>query len=73
VDDYNSFMWLTLLSTKDEAEMEIHRIKASAEVQGGCILHPFRTDRSGEFTSHVIEGFCINNGVQRHLTAPSSL
>jgi histone deacetylase 1/2 len=32
VNDFSRFMWLVLLTTKDEAEMAIHRVKAGAEV-----------------------------------------
>ncbi|KAK1663428.1 hypothetical protein QYE76_051587 [Lolium multiflorum] len=50
-DDYSRFMWIAFLTTKDEAEMAIMRIKAAAEVQSGCILRTLRTDRGGEFNS----------------------
>jgi transposase InsO family protein len=72
VDDFSRFMWLMLPTTKDEAEVAIHRVKAGAEVQSGCTLRTLRTDRGGEFTSRSFEEFCANNGVQRHLTAPYS-
>jgi hypothetical protein len=70
VDDYSRYMWLVLLSTKDEADAAIRRIKAAAEVQSGCVLCTLRTDRGGEFTSRSFDEFCADNGVQRHLTAP---
>jgi transposase InsO family protein len=61
-----------LLTTKDEAEVAIRRVKAGAEVQSGCTLRTLRTDRGGEFTSCSFKDFCADNGVQRHLTAPYS-
>jgi transposase InsO family protein len=70
VDDLSRYMWLVLLSTKDEAEAAIRRIKAAAEVQSGCTLRTLRTDRGGEFTSRSFEEFCADTGVQRHLSAP---
>ena len=70
VDDYSRYMWLVLLSTKDEAEAAIRRVKAAVEVQSGCVLRTLRTDRGGEFTSRSFDEFCADNGVQRHLTAP---
>jgi transposase InsO family protein len=70
VDDFSRYMWLVLLSTKDEAEAAIRRIKAAAEVQSGCTLRTLRTDRGGEFTSRSFEEFCADRGVQRHLSAP---
>jgi transposase InsO family protein len=72
VDDVSRFMWLVLLSTKDEADAAIHRVKAAAELQSGCKLRTLRTDRGGEFTSRSFEEFCADNGVQRHLSAPYS-
>jgi transposase InsO family protein len=69
VDDFSRFMWLVLLTTKDEAEMAIHRVKAGAEVQSGCMLRMLRTNHGREFMSHSFEDFCTDNGVQRHLTA----
>lgn len=72
VDDVSRFTWLVLLSTKDEAEAAIRRIKAATELQSGCQLRSLRTDRGGEFTSRSFEEFCADNGVQRHLSAPYS-
>jgi transposase InsO family protein len=64
------YMWLVLLSTKDEADAAICRVKAAAELQSGCKLRTLHTDRGGEFTSRSFEEFCTNNGVQRHLSGP---
>jgi transposase InsO family protein len=72
VDDMSRYMWLVLLSTKDEADAAIRRVKAAAELQSGCKLCTLRTDRGGEFTSRSFEDFCVDNGVQRHLSAPYS-
>ena len=72
VDDYSRYMWLVLLSTKDEAEAAIQRVKAAVEVQSGCVLRTLRTDRGGEFTSKTFEEFCADHGVLHHLTAPYS-
>jgi transposase InsO family protein len=63
VDDYSRYMWLVLLSTKDEAEAAIRRVKAATEVQSGCMLRTLRTNRGGEFTSRPFDEFCTDNGV----------
>jgi transposase InsO family protein len=70
VDDMSRYMWLVLLSTKDEADAAIRRVKVAAELQSGRKLHTLRTDRGDEFTSRLFEDFCADNGMQHHLSAP---
>jgi transposase InsO family protein len=72
VDDFSRYMWLMLLSTKDEAEAGIRCVKATAEVQTGCTLRTLHTNRGGEFTSRSFEDFCTDHEVQCHLSAPYS-
>ncbi|XP_073362463.1 uncharacterized protein [Aegilops tauschii subsp. strangulata] len=50
VDDHSRYMWLTLLSSKDEAGIAIKRFQARAEVEARRKLGTLRTDRGGEFT-----------------------
>ena len=69
VDNLSRYMWLALLSTKDEAAAAIIRLLAGAEADTGCKL---RTDRGGEFTSGSFTAYCAELGVERHLTAPYS-
>ena len=72
VDDATRFMWLALLASKDEAEANIVRLKASAEMESSCKLKTLRTDRGGEFTSGSFTAYCAEIGMERHLTAPYS-
>jgi hypothetical protein len=51
VDDMSRFMWLRMLSSKDEAPTAIKNFKAAVEVETGRRLKTLRTDRGGEFTS----------------------
>ncbi|XP_073363375.1 uncharacterized protein [Aegilops tauschii subsp. strangulata] len=72
VDDLSRYMWLTLLTTKDEAATAIKHFKAEVEVETGRKLRLLRTDRGGEFTSATFTTFCAEEGMGRQLTAPYS-
>ncbi|WVZ71914.1 hypothetical protein U9M48_020443 [Paspalum notatum var. saurae] len=72
VDDHSRYMWLRLLTTKDQAAEAIKEIKARAEAKTGKKLHVLRTDRGGEFTSLEFGQYCAEVGVGRHLSAPYS-
>ncbi|WVZ79350.1 LOW QUALITY PROTEIN: hypothetical protein U9M48_026940 [Paspalum notatum var. saurae] len=72
VDDTTRFMWLRLLSSKDEAPEAIKHFQAKVEAETGNKLKVLRTDRSGEFTSVEFGRYCADEGVERHLTAPYS-
>ena len=73
VDDKSRFMWLVLLTSKDQAMAAIVQLQARAEAEAGQRLGTLRTDRGGEFTARTFNDYCIEHGVQRHLTAPYTL
>jgi hypothetical protein len=70
VDAYSRFMWLVLLSTKDEAAAELKRFQAESQTEARRPLRTLRTDRGGEFTSSALAAHFADTGVRRHLTAP---
>ncbi|WVZ95085.1 LOW QUALITY PROTEIN: hypothetical protein U9M48_040890 [Paspalum notatum var. saurae] len=72
VDDSSCFMWLWLLTAKDQAAEAIKEIKARAEMETGKKLKALRTDRGGEFNSEEFAHYCAGEGVGHHLTAPYS-
>jgi hypothetical protein len=72
VDDMSRYMWLTLLTSKDEVAVAIKRFKGVAELEADAKLRTLRTDRGGEFTSHDLAVFCANQGMKRHTTTPYS-
>jgi hypothetical protein len=72
VDDYNRFMWVALLRSKDEASEAIKRLRAEAESDSGKKMSCLRTDRGGEFTSDDFNNYCAQTGVRCQLTAPYS-
>lgn len=51
VDDYNRYMWLVLLSSKDSAPDAIKHVQVEAEVASGKKLKYLQMDHGGEFTS----------------------
>jgi transposase InsO family protein len=70
VDEMSRFMWLVLLSTKDEDAAAIVRLQTRAEAEVGRKLDTLRTDHGGEFTAKDFGEYCAGQGIQRHLTAP---
>ena len=70
MDDYSRYMWLELLATKDEALSYIKSFKSAAEVESGCRLKVFRTDRGGEFISNAFADYCKEHGIKRNTTTP---
>lgn len=62
VDDFSRYMWILLLSTKDEAPTAIKRFQVAAEVEGKAKLQVLRTDRGGEFNSSAFKEYCAELG-----------
>jgi IS30 family transposase len=73
VDDKSRYMWLVLLASKDQAAAAIIKLQARAEAEVGRKMGTLRTDRGGEFTAHTFGDYCSDQGIQRHLTAPTHL
>ena len=72
MNDCSHYMWLQLLTNKDEAAEVIKKFKAHAEAESGKKLRVLRTDRGDEFTSVEFAAYCAGQGVVRHHTAPYS-
>ena len=72
MDDCSRYMWLQLLTSKDEVAVAIKKFKTRAEAESGKKLRVLRTDRGGEFTSVEFAAYCVDKGVVRHHTAPYS-
>ncbi|WVZ64455.1 hypothetical protein U9M48_013964 [Paspalum notatum var. saurae] len=71
VDGSSCFMWLRLLTAKDQAVEVIKEIKAWAEMETGKKLRVLRIDRGGEFNSEEFARYCAGEGMGRHLTTPT--
>jgi transposase InsO family protein len=69
VDDYNRYMWMVLLPTKDGMAAAIKNVQAAAEWKSGKQLCALRTDRGGEFTANHFKEYLAELGVQRQLIA----
>jgi transposase InsO family protein len=72
VDDHSRYMWISILVSKNQAATVIMEFQARAEGESGHKLSMLRTDRGGEFTSKQFTEYCVQEGVQRQLTAPYS-
>ena len=72
MDDCSRYMWLQLLTSKDEVATAIKKFKMRAEAESGKKLCTLRTDHGGEFTSVEFAAYCVDQGVVRHHTAPYS-
>ncbi|KAD5802931.1 hypothetical protein E3N88_14291 [Mikania micrantha] len=70
VDDCTRYMWIYLLSSKDQAFGIFREFKQLVENEVGTKLKILRTDRGGEFTSSEFTSFCKEHGIARQLTAP---
>jgi transposase InsO family protein len=70
IDDISCYMWVVVLSSKGEAANAIRHRQAVAEAECGRKLCVLRTDNDGEFTAAELTSYCIDEGVQRHYSAP---
>ena len=70
VDDFSRWMHVYVLKSKDQAFDAFVKYKAETENLTGCKIKTLRTDRGGEFISHIFEGVCEEAGIRRQLTAP---
>ena len=72
MDDCSHYMWLQLLTSKDEATVAIKKLKTRAEAESGKKLRVLRTDRGGEFTSVEFATYYADQGMGQHHTMPYS-
>jgi len=72
VDDCSRYMWLQLLTSKDEAATAIKKFKMRAEAESSKKLHVLRTDRCDEFTSVEFSTYYVDQSMVRHHTASYS-
>lgn len=63
-------MWVEMLKTKDQVLEYFKRVKLRAEVESDNRLKELRTDRGGEFTSHLFSVFCNEQGIKHYTTTP---
>ena len=72
VDDFSRYMWLELLTSKDEALGCLKKIVVAAKVESGHRLKAFRSDQGGEFNSAMVIAFCSEKGIKHYTTMPYS-
>lgn len=72
VDDFSRYLWLVLLSTKDEVVVVIRRVKVVVEGQSSSTLWTLRVANGCEFTAKTFDELYVNHEIQRHQSAPYS-
>ena len=72
MDDCSRYMWLQLLTSKDEATSAIKKFKMRTEAESGKKLRVLRTDRGSEFTLVEFAAYYADQGVVCHHTVPYS-
>ena len=72
VDDCSHYMWLQLLTSKDEAATTIKKFKTHTKAENSKKLHVLRTDRGGEFTSVEFATYCTDQGMGQYHTTQYS-
>ena len=60
MDDYSRYMWLQLLTSKDEAVAAIKKFRMRKEAESGKKLCVLRTDHGGKFTSVEFLAYCTD-------------
>jgi hypothetical protein len=51
VDDLNKYMWVSLMSSKDQAMASFMAFKSQAEAESRRKIRTLHRDRDGEFTA----------------------
>jgi transposase InsO family protein len=72
INDLSRYMWVMILGSKGEAANAIRRVQVDAEVECGHKLRMLRIDNGGKFTVAEFASYCVDEGVQRHYSAPYS-
>jgi transposase InsO family protein len=70
VNDLSRYMWVSMMSSKDQAMTAFMAFKGRAEAQSRRKLRTLHTDHRGEFSTCAFLDHCVEEGIQRHLTAP---
>jgi hypothetical protein len=70
VDDFSRYMWVSLLSSKDQVAVAIKRVQVVVERKSGNIMCALRTGRGGEFTTTQFQEYYAELDIRRELTAP---
>jgi transposase InsO family protein len=72
IDDLSRYMWVVDIGSKGEAVNAIKHAQATAEAECGRKLRVLHTNNGGEFTAAEFASYIVDEGVQRHYSAPYS-
>jgi transposase InsO family protein len=70
INDMSRYMWVVLLDTKAIAADTIQCHQAAAEKECSYKLWVLRTNNGSEFTVAEFTAYCVDEGIQHHLSAP---
>jgi transposase InsO family protein len=73
VDDLSRYMWVSLMSSKDQAMASFMAFKSQAKAESRRKIRTLHRDRDGEFTAWAFINHCTEKGIQHHFTAPYTL
>ena len=68
IDDFSRKLWVYILKEKSAAFTTFKNFKALVEAESGHKLITLRSDRGGEYTSNMFQGYCREQGIKRHFT-----
>lgn len=63
VDDYNRWMWVYVIKSKDQVSSLFKNFKADSENMCGCRIKTLRTDHGREFISSELGQICEQTGI----------
>ncbi|CAD7066170.1 unnamed protein product [Tilletia caries] len=70
VDDFSRKAWGVVLSSKSQAFERLKEWTKQQEVQTEKKLKTLRSDGGGEFSSHAMQDWVLEQGITRQITAP---
>ena len=70
--DFSRKTWIYFLRSKrsEEVFLRFQEFKALVENQTGKKIKVLRSDNGGEYTSHVFDEYCRQEGIKRQLIVP---
>lgn len=70
VDDFARYTWFYPLHLKSEVYNCFVKFKMLVENQFSCKIRQVQSDGGGEYTSHHLQSFLSNNGIQHRKSCP---
>ena len=72
IDDKTRYVWVYMLTRKDEVFQRFQEWKALVENSSGHKVKVLRTDNGGEYTSNEFESYLKDEGIRHERTVPKT-